>query len=122
MRKSSLVILAAGVFVLSGCASKPEPTFGQLLGDRAGEYRAVKKDWQAGASLKANGEKDISRGQRDIKKGEDMIKRGQRLVERGQSSVNRGETRVQQGSERMQRAEASYTELKTSPAIPTSAE
>jgi len=122
MRKSPLVILAAGVFVLSGCASKPEPTFGQLLGDRAGEYRAVKKDWQAGASLKANGDKDISRGQRDIKKGEDMIKRGQRLVERGQSSVKRGETRVQQGSERMQRAEASYTELNASPAIPALAE
>lgn len=115
MRKSPLVILAAGVFVISGCASKPEPTFGQLLGDRAGEYRAVKRDWQAGATLKANGEKDISRGQSDIKKGEDMIKRGQRLVKRG-------ETRVQQGSERMQRAEASYTELTASPAIPSLAE
>lgn len=115
MNKVSCAALVISAFVIAGCASKPEPTFGQLLGDRAGEYRAVKKDWQAGASLKASGEKDI-------KKGEDMIKRGQRLIEDGQSSVKRGETRVQQGSERMQRAETSYTELKTSPAIPTSAE
>jgi hypothetical protein len=115
MRKSSLVILVAGVLVLSGCANKPEPTFGQLLGDRASEYRAVKSDWQAGATLKANGEKDISRGQSDIEKGEDLIKRGQRLVERG-------EKRVKQGDERMKQAEANYTELTASPAIPALAE
>lgn len=104
MRKSPLVIILAGVFVLSGCASKPEPTFGQLLGDRASEYRSVKKDWQSGASLKAD-------GQSDIKKGEDLIKRGQRLVERG-------EKRVTEGDERMKQAEAKYTELTASPAIP----
>jgi len=118
MRKTPLFALVAGALVLSGCASKPEPTFGQLLGDRASEYRAVKRDWQAGATLKSNGERDISRGQSDIKKGEDLIKRGQRLVDRGQSSVKRGETRVQQGSERMQRAEATYSELTSAPAVP----
>ncbi|MDP1540257.1 MAG: hypothetical protein Q8K94_02005 [Moraxellaceae bacterium] len=122
MRKSPLFVLVAGALVLSGCASKPEPTFGQLLGDRASEYRSVKNDWQAGATLKANGERDISRGQSDIKKGEDMIKRGQRLVESGQSNVKRGETRVQQGTERMQRAEANYSELTATPAVPEMAQ
>jgi hypothetical protein len=122
MRKTPLLALIASALVISGCASKPEPTFGQLLGDRASEYRAVKNDWQAGAKLKSNGERDIARGEKDIKKGEDMIKRGQRLVERGQSSVKRGETRVQQGSERMQRAESTYSELTAAPAIPELAE
>ncbi len=104
MRKSPLVIMAASVVLLSGCASTPEPTFGQLVGDRASEYRAVKNDWQSGAELKADGE-------RDIKQGEDLIKRGERLLERGQN-------RVKQGNERMQRAEASYRELVSTPAIP----
>lgn len=108
MNKVSCAALVISAFIVSGCASKPEPTFGQLLGDRASEYRAVKKDWQSGATLKAD-------GQSDIKKGEDLIKRGQRLVERG-------EKRVKQGDERMKQAEASYTELTAAPAIPALAE
>ncbi len=111
MIKLPLFALTAGALLLTGCASKPEPTFGQLLGDRASEYRAVKQDWQTGATLKSKGEKDISRGERDIKKGEDLVKRGQRQLERGQKQV-------QQGNARMQKAEAAYAALSATPAIP----
>lgn len=118
MKTVVIATAVASTLLLSACASKPEPTFGQLLGDRAAEYRAVKQDWQAGATLKSRGEKDIASGEKDIKTGEDLIKRGQRLVERGQRQVERGNARVQQGSERMQRAEASYSELTATPAVP----
>lgn len=111
MKVAVVTLALAASLGLSACASKPEPTFGQLVGDRAAEYRAVRQDWQSGAALKQRGEKDIARGERDIKEGEALIKRGQRLVERGNS-------RVLKGSERMERAEASYSELLAAPVVP----
>ncbi|MEO6697808.1 MAG: hypothetical protein ABIR53_00270, partial [Paraperlucidibaca sp.] len=88
------------------------PTFGQLLGNRADEYRDLKKSWQAGTALKSDGAKDIE-------KGEDLIKRGEKLIKQGESLVTQGKANVQQGSEEVDRAEANYIKMIATPAVPS---
>ncbi len=115
MRNTSLLCLSLGALVLSGCATTPEPTFADILGTRVSEYAAVKKDWQAGAILKAEGEKEMARGQADIEKGEKLVNRGKEQLERGQAKVDKG-------ADQVSKAEADYRDLVANPAaLPTPA-
>lgn len=111
MRNTSLLCLSLGALVLSGCASTPEPTFADILGSRVSEYATVKKNWQAGAGMKAEGEKEMARGQADIDKGEALVKRGKETLAAGQA-------KVEKGAEQITKAEADYRDLVANPAMP----
>jgi len=97
MIKSSSLLLAASITLLSvtGCSSKP--TTADLMRGHATDAQAqvdlkkqLAKDWEKGTKLVSSGERKVSDGQKRIRNAERDLERARKQVETGNQEIAEG--------------------------------
>ena len=88
----SLGAAVMAAFLVSGCASKPDPdSFGGRLQLDGGDMAAIGEKWTAGDVLIAKGRAAIADGEDDIDDGERLVSAGKKKVRNGEADVKKGE-------------------------------
>ncbi|GGW52036.1 hypothetical protein [Alishewanella tabrizica] len=97
MIKSSSLLLAASITLLSviGCSSKP--TTADLMRSHATDAQTqvdlkkqLAKDWEKGTKLVSSGERKVSDGQKRIRNAERDLERARKQVETGNKEIAEG--------------------------------
>lgn len=67
--------------LLASCAN--EPSFGDRLVARGESTSQIGEQWNKGAELVVEGERQMKRGRKLVEEGESLIRTGEKNVERG---------------------------------------
>lgn len=112
--RTSLLLTLTTATLLSGCASRDMPSFGESLLQRSAEQQALADQWSDGAKL-------VKKGQSNVEDGQDKVNRGQKLLEDGQKQLKDGQEQVAKGTQLKRDAEVGYDRLRANPiALPGS--
>ena len=91
----TVLIAAVTAGLLAGCASQPEPTFGDQIrasgvGNLAGDWEKAQADVRKAKDLREEGEARVERGERLIREAKRDIERGENMIERGKREAAQG--------------------------------
>lgn len=109
MKKLSFVIVLSGTaLLLSACASKQMPTFGEELMSRSSEANSISKDWSAGEKLAVKGAKALAEADEKQAESDELQKEIFELREKGSKWSA-------EGAAKKVDAEARYRALRAQP-------
>ncbi len=106
--RTSLLLTLTTATLLSGCANRDMPSFGESLLQRSTEQQALADQWSDGAKL-------LKKGKSNVEDGQDKISRGQKLLEDGQQQLKEGQEQLAKGAQLKLEAEAGYLKLRANP-------
>jgi len=105
MSPNKTIALLLLSIIISSCASKGEPTFGEHLQNQGTETKRIGKNWTKGDVM-------ITEGKELVAEGETLISKGRSMTSKGEEKVSQGNKMIRTGQELRYDAEGAYQKRK----------